>query len=72
MSVILGTPINGEAKGIVLGTTGAHFSAGLDLDEQSRKSVMEGIAGSRSWYALFSRIQRGTLPVVAALRGAAG
>ncbi len=59
-----------EAGVMVIGTTGPHFSAGLDLDEHSRKDVMGGIAGSRSWHALFARIQRGPIPVVAALRGA--
>jgi len=59
-----------EAKAAVIATTGPHFSAGLDLDEHSRKSVMEGIAGSRSWHAVFGRAQRGAIPFVAALRGA--
>lgn len=59
-----------EAKVAVLGTTGAHFCAGLDLDEQSKKSVMQGIDGSRSWHAVFSRIQRGAIPYIAVLRGA--
>lgn len=59
-----------EARAGVIGTTGPHFSAGLDLDEHSRKSVMDGIAGSRSWHAVFARIQRGSIPFIAALRGA--
>jgi (methylthio)acryloyl-CoA hydratase len=59
-----------EAKVAVLGTTGPHFCAGLDLAEQSNKTVMEGIGGSRSWHAVFSRIQRGAIPYVAALKGA--
>lgn len=60
----------GEAKVAVVGTTGAHFCAGLDLAEQSGKTLMEGIDGSRSWHAVFSRIQRGSIPYVAAMRGA--
>lgn len=59
-----------EAKVAVLGTTAQHFCAGLDLAEQSEKTVMQGIEGSRSWHAVFSRIQRGAIPYVAALRGA--
>lgn len=59
-----------EAKVAVIGTTGSHFCAGLDLAEQSHKTVMEGIGGSRSWHAVFSRIQRGAIPYVSALRGA--
>jgi (methylthio)acryloyl-CoA hydratase len=59
-----------EAKAAVLAGNGAHFSAGLDLSEQSEKSVMEGLAGSRSWHDTFSRIQRGTIPFISALHGA--
>lgn len=58
------------AQAAVIGTDGPHFSAGLDLDEHSRKDVMSGVAGSRAWHAVFARIQRGTIPFVAALRGA--
>jgi len=59
-----------EARAAVLAGNGKHFSAGLDLLEHSRKDVMEGIAGSRSWHAVFSRIQRGRIPFIAALHGA--
>jgi enoyl-CoA hydratase/carnithine racemase len=59
-----------EAKTAVLGTTGSNFCAGLDLAEQSEKTVMEGIEGSRSWHAVFTRIQRGPIPYVSALAGA--
>ncbi|MCT8990534.1 crotonase/enoyl-CoA hydratase family protein [Chelativorans sp. SCAU2101] len=59
-----------EAKAAVLAAKGDHFCAGLDLKEQVEKSVMEGIAGSRSWHAVFSRIQRGAIPYFAALHGA--
>src|SRR5690606_28169608 len=40
-----------------------------DLSEQSEKSVMEGIWGSREWHAVFTRIQRGRIPLIAALQG---
>lgn len=59
-----------EAKVGVICGAGTHFSAGLDLAEQSEKDVMQGIAGSRHWHAVFSRIQRGRIPYVAALHGA--
>jgi len=59
-----------EAKAAVICGNGKHFCAGLDLLEHSRKSVLEGISGSRSWHAVFSRIQRGKIPFVAALHGA--
>lgn len=59
-----------EAKvGIICGE-GSHFSAGLDLAEQAEKDVMQGIAGSRLWHSVFSRIQRGRIPYIAALHGA--
>lgn len=61
---------SGEASAAVICGNGRHFSAGLDLREHSQKSVMEGIAGSRSWHAVFSRIQRGRIPFIAALHGA--
>ncbi|POF30903.1 crotonase/enoyl-CoA hydratase family protein [Roseibium marinum] len=60
----------GEAKAAVICGNGTHFSAGLDLLEHSQKTVMESIDGSRSWHAVFSRIQRGKIPFVAALHGA--
>ncbi len=59
-----------EAKVAVIATTGDHFSAGLDLDEHSRKDVMAGVMGSRAWHGVFGRIQRGAIPFIAALRGA--
>jgi len=59
-----------EARAAVLCAEGAHFSAGLDLAEQAAKDLMAGIAGSRGWHAVFSRMQRGAIPYVAALKGA--
>lgn len=58
-----------EARAVVLSGAGEHFSAGLDLAEHAEKSVMEGIAGSRGWHAVFRRIQYGRIPWVAALHG---
>lgn len=58
-----------EAKVGVIAAVGEHFCAGLDLSEQSEKSVMEGIWGSREWHAVFTRIQRGRIPFIAALQG---
>ncbi|WP_159590543.1 crotonase/enoyl-CoA hydratase family protein [Chelativorans xinjiangense] len=60
----------GEARAAVIAGRGEHFCAGLDLSEQVEKSVMEGIAGSRGWHAVFSRIQRGAIPYFVALHGA--
>lgn len=59
-----------EAKAAVLRANGKHFCAGLDLSEHAEKSMMDGIAGSRGWHAVFSRIQRGTIPYFVALSGA--
>ena len=59
-----------EAKVAILRANGPHFCAGLDLAEHSEKDLMESIAGSRSWHAVFSRIQRGRIPFIAVLRGA--
>lgn len=73
MVVDLGVAVdraNKEAKAAVIAGNGKHFSAGLDLAEHSEKSVMEGVAGSRAWHAVFNRIQRGQIPFVAALHGA--
>lgn len=54
----------------VLTTSGSHFSAGLDLSELQETSVFDGVLHSRSWHKPFEAIQLGTVPVVAALRGA--
>jgi (methylthio)acryloyl-CoA hydratase len=59
-----------EARVAVIAPVGPHFSAGLDLAEQSEKSVLEGIAGSREWHAVFARIQRGRIPFLSVLKGA--
>jgi enoyl-CoA hydratase/carnithine racemase len=59
-----------EAKAAIIYGEGKHFSAGLDLAEHVEKSVLEGIQGSRSWHAVFSRIQRGSIPFFSALHGA--
>ncbi|WP_309083011.1 crotonase/enoyl-CoA hydratase family protein [Chelativorans sp.] len=59
-----------EAKAAVLRGEGKHFCAGLDLAEHVEKTVMQGIAGSREWHAVFTRIQRGAIPYFVALHGA--
>ncbi len=60
----------GEAKAGVIHGVGEHFCAGLDLAEHVNKTPIEGICGSRRWHEVFDRIQRGTIPFVAALHGA--
>jgi (methylthio)acryloyl-CoA hydratase len=57
-------------KAAVLTTSGQHFSAGLDLGELRDASVFEGMLHSQAWHQPFAAIEFGTIPVVAALRGA--
>lgn len=59
-----------EAKAAIIYGEGKHFCAGLDLAEHVEKTPLQGIQGSRSWHAVFSRIQRGTIPFFSALHGA--
>jgi len=60
-----------EAKvGIIFGH-GDHFSAGLDLAEHVDRSPIEGIHHSRKWHAIFEHIERGVIPFLSALHGAA-
>ena len=57
-------------KALVLHGAGEHFCAGLDLAELSNRSAAQGMVHSRSWHAVFGRIQFGRAPVVAVLHGA--
>ena len=60
----------GSVRAVVLHGRGEHFSAGLDLAELSERNAAEGMMHSRSWHAVFERIQFGKVPVIAALHGA--
>ena len=60
-----------EAKAAVIHGHGKHFCAGLDLAEHSEKALFEAVQGSRRWHAVFDCIERGTIPFVAAISGAA-
>lgn len=57
-------------RAVVLQGLGGHFSAGLDLSEQSQREPQEVLYHSRSWHAVMEAIQFGGLPVVAVLTGA--
>lgn len=59
-----------EAKAAVIWGEGKHFCAGLDLAEHSQKTLKQAIEGSRQWHRIFDRIERGTIPFIAALKGA--
>jgi len=60
-----------EAKAGVIHGHGPHFCAGLDLSEHSEKPLFEAVKGSRRWHAVFDTIERGTIPFVSAMSGAA-
>lgn len=59
-----------EVGAVVLHGAGEHFCAGLDLSELEEHSAAEGIAHSRMWHEAFSRVQSGSVPVIAVLHGA--
>ncbi|MHC3456126.1 crotonase/enoyl-CoA hydratase family protein [Streptomyces prasinus] len=54
----------------VLAADGDHFSAGLDLGELADRDAVAGLHHSRMWHESFRRIESGTLPVIAVLKGA--
>lgn len=60
-----------EARAAVIFGHGKHFCAGLDLAEHSEKPLFEAVKGSRRWHAVFDGIERGVIPFVAAITGAA-
>ena len=55
---------------VILAGDGEHFSAGLDLSELSTRDIQSGIEHSRLWHGVFERIQFGSAPVIAVLKGA--
>lgn len=59
-----------DAKAAVIFGRGDHFCAGLDLAEHVHKTPIEGVKGSRRWHQVFSEIEHGVIPWVAALHGA--
>jgi (methylthio)acryloyl-CoA hydratase len=62
--------LNETTKCVVLYGLGSHFCAGLDLSELSERNAAQGVAHSRSWHRALDSIDRGQVPVVAALHGA--
>ncbi len=58
-----------QVRAVVITGAGGHFSAGLDLGEQSRREPTEVLKHSRRWHQLMDMIQFGGLPVVAAMSG---
>ena len=55
---------------VVLAGDGAHFCAGLDLSEIQNRTSVEGLMHSRMWHRCFDAIEKGAVPVVAAIHGA--
>ena len=64
------TTLPPATRAVVLSGDGEHFCAGLDLSSLTERSVVDGIAHSRSWHHAFEEIQFGRVPVVAVLKGA--
>ena len=62
--------IPNDARAVLIHATGPNFSAGLDLSEIAERDAHEGVLHSRSWHQCFEKIEFGSLPVVAVLRGA--
>ncbi len=60
-----------EARAGVIHGHGKHFCAGLDLSEHSEKPLFEAVKGSRRWHTVFDHIERGNIPFVSAITGAA-
>jgi (methylthio)acryloyl-CoA hydratase len=57
-------------RAVVLQGLGGHFSAGLDLSEQSRREPEQVLYHSRSWHSVMEAMQFGGLPIVSVLTGA--
>ncbi len=60
----------GDIRAAVLDGEGAHFCAGLDLNELSATDTWAGVQHSMMWHRALGRMERGRLPVVAVLKGA--
>ena len=59
-----------SVRAAVVDGSGKHFSAGLDLSELSERDASEGVFHSRMWHAALECVEKGNVPVVAALHGA--
>jgi len=64
------TTLPTAVKAVVLNAEGKHFSAGLDLSELVERDVLEGVQHSMMWHRAFARIESGSIPVIAVLKGA--
>jgi (methylthio)acryloyl-CoA hydratase len=59
-----------SVRAAVIDGEGEHFCAGLDLSELSERDAAEGVFHSRMWHAALDCVEKGTVPVIAALHGA--
>ncbi len=59
-----------SVRAAVIHGNGEHFCAGLDLSELSERDAAAGLHHSRMWHAALDCVERGPVPVVAALHGA--
>uniref|UniRef100_UPI00286DFA68 crotonase/enoyl-CoA hydratase family protein n=1 Tax=Hydrogenophaga sp. TaxID=1904254 RepID=UPI00286DFA68 len=59
-----------SVKAAVIDGEGEHFCAGLDLSELSERDAADGVFHSRMWHAALECVEKGTVPVIAALHGA--
>ncbi len=59
-----------NTRAAVIHGEGDHFCAGLDLSELQERDAGEGIHHSRMWHSALESLEKGTVPVVAALHGA--
>jgi enoyl-CoA hydratase/carnithine racemase len=69
LEAFFGAPPAG-VRAVVLDAEGDHFSAGLDLSELDERDVLEGVQHSMMWHRAFARIESGSVPVIAVLKGA--
>lgn len=59
-----------SVRAAVIHGNGDHFCAGLDLSELSERDAAGGLHHSRMWHHALDQVERGPVPVVAALHGA--
>lgn len=59
-----------SVRAAVIHGNGEHFCAGLDLSELSERDAAAGLHHSRMWHHALDGVERGPVPVIAALHGA--
>ena len=59
-----------SVRAAVINGSGDHFCAGLDLSELSERDAGEGVMHSRMWHNALDCVEKGRVPVIAALHGA--